>query len=163
MSEFIDALATEGAKELVQVLAAGFLGMFKKIPALWRHAGNGTDERMAAELERTAAELSAASGGNTGKFIARAEIIWETRLRDLLIAYPEARQELQDVLAEIRREKLPAVVTVQNVTALGQSSVAQGVIGGSLNNYGATGLPQATDPSRADDHTGGGAAEGECQ
>src|SRR4051794_204485 len=100
MSDVIETLASEGGKELVKALAAGLVGLVKKVPALWRRSGRDAEERMATELERSAAELAAA--GEAGLVVAqvRAEAVWETRLRDLLATDPEAQPELERILNE---------------------------------------------------------------
>lgn len=82
-------------------------------------------------------------------------ITWKTRLRDLLAEHAEARQELAEIVAEIRRERPPVAVTVQNVTASGQESTAQGVIGGDINNYQIAGRQVPTAPVQAGDLEGG--------
>ncbi|WP_043842657.1 hypothetical protein [Amycolatopsis taiwanensis] len=138
MSDLIETLASEGGKELVKALAAGFGGLVKKaIPALWRRSGSETEKRMAAELDRSAAELAAASERGDDRALLRVEAMWETRLRDLLAASPAARRELEAILDDLRRQAPPEPKIVQHVVADGSHSTAQGVIGGAINNYAA--------------------------
>jgi hypothetical protein len=156
-------LANEGGKVLVGALATGLVGMAKKVPTLWRRAGKGAEELMVAEMERSAAELADPSE-DTHAAQSRVATAWEDRLSLLLAEYPDAKEELEDILAEIRRESTPMATTTQHVTASGQNSMAQGVIVGSINNYGVASAP-LTHESGAEvrwaRNAGGDAAVGE--
>ncbi|MFJ2706432.1 hypothetical protein ACIO3R_24960 [Streptomyces sp. NPDC087428] len=140
MSDLIGNLAGEGGRVLVGALAAGLVDAVKKIPTLWRREGTAAEERMEVELHRSAGELAASQEGDSGEVRARTAIVWETRLRDLLATYPEAGAELTEILAEMQREHSIRPSAVQHVTASGRQSQAQGVIGGSIYNYGSTRL-----------------------
>ncbi|MGW7098854.1 hypothetical protein [Streptomyces sp. NPDC054838] len=133
MSEVIESLAHEGGTVLVTALATGLVGAARRLPQLWRR--EGAEERMAAELERSARELADPEGENPDVG-ARVAVVWETRLRDLLLTDPAARGELEQLLAEMRREH-PQVTTTttQHITASAPNSTAQGVIGGSIHNH----------------------------
>lgn len=133
--DMIETLATEGGKELVKALANGLVELVKKIPALWRRSGTELEQRMATELRRSADELAEAGRDGAAAALLRAEIIWETRLRDLLAAHPEARYELEALLREIRRQPAGETTIEQHITASGQNSTAQGVIGGTITNH----------------------------
>ncbi|WP_329201295.1 MULTISPECIES: hypothetical protein [unclassified Streptomyces] len=133
MSEVIESLAHEGGTVLVTALATGLVGAARRLPQLWRR--EGAEERMAAELERSAREL-ADSPPETPDAGARVAVVWETRLRDLLLTDPAARGELEQLLADMRREHPQATTTTtQHITASAPNSTAQGVIGGSIHNH----------------------------
>ncbi|MYT22907.1 hypothetical protein GTW69_21920 [Streptomyces sp. SID7760] len=133
MSEVIESLAHEGGTVLVTALATGLVGAARGLPRLWRR--EGTEERMAAELERSARELADAQPESHDAG-ARVAVVWETRLRDLLLSDPAARDELEQLLTEIRREHpRVATTTTQHITASAPNSTAQGVIGGSIHNH----------------------------
>ncbi|KOV67517.1 hypothetical protein [Streptomyces sp. MMG1121] len=158
MSDVVENLANEGGRVLVTALATGLVGAVRRIPQLWR--GVSAEERMTAELERSAGELASAGPEDT---IARSRvaIAWETRLRDLLLAVPEARPELEALLAELRQEHaLVRQTTTQHITASGSNSLAQGVIGGNIYHTGASAAgPGAAPHDRgAQDGPGAGAA-----
>ncbi|MEV6329854.1 hypothetical protein [Streptomyces sp. NPDC051909] len=134
MSEVMENLAYEGGTVLVTALATGLVGAARRIPQLWRRSGG--EERMTAELERSARELAEAETEDSAAE-ARVAIVWETRLRDLLLTDPEARRELEQLLAEMRRENPRVATTTQHITASAPNSTAQGVIGGNIHNHGA--------------------------
>lgn len=145
MADLVETLATEGGKDLVQALVAGLVHAAGKIPALWRHAGRDTEERMAKELERTVATLSA-PGANREQAVYVAQIEWKTWLRGLLADYPEVRPELEDLLSELRRETPTIVGQTQNI--IGINAPAFGVMEGNIINHfhdGGRRLPEAPD------------------
>lgn len=132
MDPVLVALATEGGKELVKALAAGLIGGLKKLPNLWRHGGN--EQRMADELERSAAELTAAEHDEAAGL--RVQVTWETRLRDLLADHPELAPELAEIIGQLRAENTRAAQHFeQHITAEGQGSTAQGAMFGDIINH----------------------------
>ncbi|QKW07968.1 hypothetical protein HUT18_17810 [Streptomyces sp. NA04227] len=143
----IETLAVDGGREFVRALAAGFADLLVRAPALWRRSGPEAEGRMAAELERYAGEL--ADADEDGAAVTRAELVWETRLRDLLAAHPEAQTELAEIIEAIRQERPPVQSVRQNITASGQNSTAQGVIGGNIVNHGPYGPPSLGEPAHA--------------
>ncbi|MFI8458084.1 hypothetical protein [Kitasatospora sp. NPDC085464] len=142
MTDVFEALAIEGGQQLVRALATGVVDLVRRAPALWRRSGRDAEQRIGAELERSSAEIAAefAAEGEDGpgRVRARAEVVWETRLRDLLAAHPEALQDVEQFLAELRSQEQfqPQSQTIQNITASGQNAQAQGVIGGNIVNLG---------------------------
>jgi hypothetical protein len=136
MTDLEATLAVEAAKELVRALVAGLVELAGKIPALWRHAGPGEDDRQAAELARSAAELASADRAELEAARTRAEITWETHLRSLLASHPETRVELEGIVSEIRQHIPAAPHVVQNITSAGHKSTAQGAMFGNVINYG---------------------------
>lgn len=132
MDPVLVALATEGGKELVKALAGGLIGGLKKLPNLWRHGDD--EQRMAAELERSAAELTAAGHDETAGL--RVQVTWETRLRDLLAGHPELAPELREIVGQLREENARVTQHVeQRITAEGQGSTAQGAMFGNIINH----------------------------
>lgn len=131
----IETLAFEGARELVKALAAGLVASLRKIPSLWRRSRNGDEQRIETMLHRSAAELAASEDPGTRD---RLEDDWRGELRHLLARHPEAQTELEEILSQLHRTHTEPPVR-QNITATGQGAIAQGVIGGSINNYGMPG------------------------
>lgn len=130
----IETLAIEGGKELVKALAAGLVASLRKVPTLWRRKGSADEQRIHDELHRSAAEL-AAFGEDAGTR-ARVEDAWRTELHQLLKEHPEAQKELRQILSELRQSIQSDPPIRQSIISSGQGSVAQGVIGGSIHNYG---------------------------
>jgi hypothetical protein len=141
--DLIDTLAAEGGKDLVQALVTGLVHLAGKIPALWRHAGRGAEERMAKALESTSAELNAA-GPNRERAMRDAQIAWKTRLEELLVNHPEVRPELEDLLRQLRRETPTLVEQTQNI--IGNHAPAYGVMNGNIVNHYHDGGRRLPDP-----------------
>jgi adenosylhomocysteine nucleosidase len=131
----IETLAAEGSSELVKALAAGLVASLKKVPKLWHRSGKGSEARIDEKLHRSDAEL--AVGDETIR--DRVAEDWRTELRQLLEEYPEAQHELRKVLIELQKLTPSQPPIQQHNSANGQGTIAQGVIGGSIYNYGLPG------------------------
>ncbi|WP_081913629.1 5'-methylthioadenosine/S-adenosylhomocysteine nucleosidase [Glycomyces sp. NRRL B-16210] len=128
----IEALAVEGGNELVKALAAGLLASLKKIPKLWRRSGKGDEARISEKLHHSAAELAAGDEATRD----RVTEDWRTELRHLLEEHPEAQHELRKVLIALQQLTPSQPPIQQHNIANGQGTITQGVIGGSIYNYG---------------------------
>jgi hypothetical protein len=119
MVDFGDTLATEAAKQIVMVLAAGLIGAVKKISRLWERAGSRKQKLIEHELQRSALALRDA-GDDPPAARDRQEGAWEARLRDLLAEHPEVAADLRDTLEVLRHqaEQLPQATVQQNITAV---------------------------------------------
>lgn len=141
----IEVLAVEGSNALVKTLAAGLIASLKKLPSLWRRSGRSDEKRIGEKLRRSAAEL--AIDDETAR--TRIESDWRAELCMLLRDHPESAHDLRQLLGELQRA-LPTPLPVQQSNlASGRGAIAQGVIGGSIYNYGLPGRNDSDDGSRS--------------
>lgn len=103
MTDPLATLETEISKEIVKALVGGLVGLVKKVPALFRRSGKAKEELVAAEVERSEAQLAAAAAEGLERERIRQEATWEVLLRELLTEHPDAAAELRSLAAEIRR------------------------------------------------------------
>jgi hypothetical protein len=126
MTDPLVAVETEIAKEIVRALVDGLVGLVKKVPALFRRFGKAKEELVAAEVDRSEAQLADAGEGLERERI-RQEATWEVLLRELLTEYPDAAVELRAIAAEIRRSMSGSPeVTLYQQRVEGGSAGAQG-------------------------------------
>jgi hypothetical protein len=135
MTDLGDTLASDAAQEIVKALVAGLVEVVKKVPGLWRRRGEGKEELIRAEVERSSLALQEA-GDNLPAAQARQEGVWEGRLRDLLVEDPDAVTQVRALLEEIRHQVSHAPRAVQNITASAPDASAQGAMFGNVINYG---------------------------
>lgn len=109
MTDLGATLAADAAQELVKAIVAGLVEVTKKLPALWRHSGRDRQAMIGAELERSAAEVTAARKANREGVQAWHEGAWEGRFRDLLAEHPETADELREIVAQLRRSGLAEI------------------------------------------------------
>lgn len=145
MTDFADTLASDAAQEIVRVLVGGLVEAVKKVPSLWRRVGARKEELIAAEIQRSSLALQNA-GDDLPAALARQEGAWEGRLRDLLAEHPEAMEELQGMLQEIRRQASQLPQAVQNITASAPGATAQAAMFGNVINCGDALRPAAVRP-----------------
>lgn len=122
MSDPLTAIEVEVAKEIVKALMGGLVDLVRKVPALFRRSGKVKEELVAAELDRSAAQLAAAGGDGLVREQVRQEAAWEVLLRGLLAEHPDAAPELRAIAAEIQR----SAPTVYQQRVDGGSAGAQG-------------------------------------
>ena len=119
LPEALETLASTGGTALVMAMGSD---IWEGIRARATHLfGLGETEvtKVAAErLDRSRAGLAALSGTDLERMRAEQEIIWRTRLGDLLEYNPSAEQELRGLIAEVQAQTLGASgPVVQRVTA----------------------------------------------
>lgn len=130
--DLADTLAADAAQEIMRVLVAGVAEMVKKIPRLWHRAGEGEEDLVNAQIERSSLALQSA-GQNLPSAIARQEGVWEGLLSAMLTHDPDMAIEVSEFIAASRRRFSQMPAAVQNVTASG--GIAQGVMFGQIVNH----------------------------
>ncbi|MFJ7203691.1 hypothetical protein ACIQWR_09180 [Streptomyces sp. NPDC098789] len=111
MLDWVAALALVGGTTFTQAMAGQAWQSTRD--ALARILGRGDADRegrarerldgTAAEVVR-AAEAGASDGPDEAAVLARVAGQWETRLQDFLDEYPEARGEVEALIAQVRTE-----------------------------------------------------------
>ncbi|MFD0275181.1 hypothetical protein ACFVHB_14940 [Kitasatospora sp. NPDC127111] len=156
LSEALTALAMSGGTAVMTAAGTEAWQGFRDRVAAW--FGRGNARRESAELERldrTAAELAAAEGGQLERLRIRQEASWQARFEAFLEDLPEDERERA---GEALRELLAAGAAQAQVSAgdggmavggdvhisARKGSVAAGVIHGGVQ----IGHPQAPDPSK---------------
>jgi hypothetical protein len=157
LSEALTALATAGGTAVMTAAGTEAWGAFRGRVAAW--FGRGDERRASTELERldrTAAELVAAEGGQLERARIRQEASWQARFEAFLEDLSEdEREQAAEALRTLLREQAPAAGGVSagagglavggnlHITAEG-GSVAAGVIHGGVH----LGPPPGPDPSK---------------
>ena len=96
---------------------------------------DGLSGRLGAPQGRSGADLERAQ--------AEQEIVWRTRLADLLESHPEAEDELRVVVAEVQAQVIGSAVQVdQHVTGFDQAQQAVLGQGVQTNTFGGQGEPR---------------------
>jgi hypothetical protein len=148
MMDLGDTLASDAAQEIVKALVGGLVEVVRKIPSLWRRAGEHREDLIKAEVERSSLALQDA-GDDLPAVQARQEGVWEGRLRDLLAQDPDAAAEVRGLLEELERRSSRMPQAVQNITASASGATAQGAMFGQIINYSESTRPDAqTERSR---------------
>jgi len=129
LAEVLGALAATGSTALVTAMVTdGWEGLRARFAHLLGRGGAEESEIAAARLEQSRMALVASSGAELERVRADQEIVWRTRLVDLLEREPGAEEELRALVAEVRaRMTGPAGWVEQHAVASGQ---AQQVIQG---------------------------------
>jgi hypothetical protein len=126
MMDLPTTLEAEISKELVKATVAGLVSLVKKVPNVFRRSGTAKEERVAAEVDRFAANVAAASGPELTRELVRQEASWEVMLRDLVAEYPEAADELRAIAAEVRKATAAHPTALYQQRVDGSSAGAQG-------------------------------------
>lgn len=124
MSDPLTAIEVEVAKEVVKALMSNLIDLVRKVPSLFRRSGK--EELVAAEVERSAAQLAATTGAGLEREQIRQEATWEVLLRGLLTEHPDAAPELRAIAAEIQELTSTPEMTVYQQRVDGGSAGAQG-------------------------------------
>ncbi|MFD8299255.1 hypothetical protein ACWEG1_01355 [Streptomyces bauhiniae] len=95
------------------------------IASLWRRSQPERAEAIAAELDTTRVDLMAAQGGGDADTAAELGAEWQGRIRRLLVARPEAADDLRSLLAELTPAAAVTSSVTQHATASGQARVYQ--------------------------------------
>jgi hypothetical protein len=116
-------IATAGSALVTAMVTDGWEGVGAKV-ARWFGQGDKKEVGTALErLDQSRAVLLAASGSDSVR--TEQEVIWRTRIEDLLERYPDAEEGLHGLVAEITA---PAIVSAENIqqhaTASGQAQQA---------------------------------------
>ena len=105
LTEALTGLASTGGSALVTAMVTdsweGVRGRFARL------FGRGDAKQAGAaagRLEQSRAELTRLSGADLERARAEQEIMWRTRLADLLEQDPSAEQDLRTLVAEVRAQ-----------------------------------------------------------
>jgi hypothetical protein len=145
MLEALAALSAAGGNALVSAMVTdGWEGVRARFARLLGHGDKTKVAAAAAELDESRAVLAGLSGGDLQKAQAEQEVVWRTRLGELLKRHPDAEPEIRALVTEVRAQVVGAAGHVeQHVTGSGQAQ--QAVLGTGVQNvsFGGQG-----DPSR---------------
>ena len=133
-------LAVIAGTALVNALVTdGWEGVRAKV-AHWFGRGDKKEADAAlAQLDQSRAELAAA-GAELEQARARQEIIWQTRMSDLLGRYPEAEKELPALIGELKATTIGSAHSIQQTaTATGHAQQAVQGQGVQTNTFGGQG------------------------
>ncbi|WP_026248344.1 hypothetical protein [Streptomyces sp. LaPpAH-108] len=126
MDPELAALAATAGTTLVSSLTTeGWQRARDGIASWWRRSQPDRADAVTTELDVTRDDLIAArADGDAG---TRAELgtEWQGRIRRLLVAHPEAADELRTLLAELAPSAPAAPSVTQHVTASGHARVYQ--------------------------------------
>ena len=93
--EWIASLALSGGTVLVNAMAEdGWQAVRDKCANLFRHRGDERAAELLGQLDDDAAEVASAGAEDRPELRQDLADTWRVRLRDLLKAHPEAREEL---------------------------------------------------------------------
>jgi hypothetical protein len=125
LAEALVSLASMGGSALVSAMVTdGWEGVRARLARVLGRGDKGAEERAAAQLEQSRAAL-AASDAAVGQVRAEQEIVWRTRLADLLERDPGAEQELRAMVSDLHALVTTSAGPVkQHVVASGHAQVA---------------------------------------
>ncbi|MEU6386279.1 hypothetical protein ABZ847_22315 [Streptomyces bauhiniae] len=95
------------------------------VASLWRSSQPERADAITAELDTTRVDLMAAQGGGDAGTPAELGTEWQGRIRRLLVAHPEAADDLRSLLAELTPTAAVTPSVTQHATASGQGRVYQ--------------------------------------
>ena len=134
LTEALAALAATGGTALVTAMVTdGWEDMKGKFARLFGRGNAKGTEAAAALLEQSRAALAGLSGADLERTRAEQEVVWRTRLGDLLEQYPEAETELRRLVTAVQAQVAESAGPVQqHVTAYDQAQ--QAVLGQGVQN-----------------------------
>src|SRR5580693_2560045 len=105
LTEALTALASAGGTALVTAMVTdGWEGVRARFARLFGRGDARQAEAAAGRLEQSRAALAELSGPDLERARAEQEVIWRTRLGDLLEQDPTAEQELRALVAEVHAQ-----------------------------------------------------------
>ena len=118
LTEALTALASTGGSALVTAMVTdGWEGMKARFARLFGRADAKQAEAAAGRLEQSRAELAGLSGPALERGRAEQEIVWRTRLGDLLDQDPSAEPELRALVAEVQAQVVGSAGRVEQQAA----------------------------------------------
>jgi len=146
MLEALVVLASTGGTALVTAMVTdGWEGVRARFARLLGRGDQKQAEAAVAQLEQSRGALAGLSGPDLERARAEQEIVWRTRLGDLLERDPGAEKELRALVAEVGALAGGSAGTVvQHAAAFDQAQ--QAVLGHGVQNvtFGGQGGPGAT-------------------
>jgi hypothetical protein len=145
LTEALTALASAGGTALVTAMVTdGWEGARARFARLFGRGDAARAEAAAGRLEQSRAALAGLSGPDLERARIEQEIVWRTRLGDLLEHDPAAEQELRTVVAEVQVQAAGSAGPVeQHVAAFDHAQ--QAIQGHGVQNvtFGGQGGPGA--------------------
>jgi hypothetical protein len=146
LTDALTALASMGGSALVTAMVTdGWEGMKARFARMFGRGDAKRAEVAAGRLEQSQAVLAGLSGPDLERARTEQEIMWRTRLADLLEQDPSAEQELRTLVAEVQAQVAGSVGRVeQHAAAFDQAQ--QAVQGHGVQNvtFGGQGGPRAS-------------------
>jgi hypothetical protein len=146
LTEALTALASAGGTALVTAMVTdSWEGAKARFARLFGRGDGSRAEAAAGRLEQSRAALARLSGPDLERARTEQEIVWRTRLGDLLEHDPAAEEELRALVAEVQAQVAGSAGPVeQHVAAFGQAQ--QAVQGHGVQNvtFGGQGGPGAS-------------------
>jgi hypothetical protein len=126
LTEALAALASAGGTALVTAMVTdGWERVKARFARLLGRGDVKQAEVAAGQLEQSRAVLTGLSGPDLDRARAEQEIIWRTRLGDLLEQDPAAEQELRPLVAEVQAQVISSAGRVeQHAAAFDQAQQA---------------------------------------
>lgn len=129
LTEALTALASTGGTALVTAMVTdSWEGVKARFTRLFGRGDAKQAEAAAARLEHSRAALAGLSDADLERAVAEQEVVWRTRLGDLLEQDPSVEHELRALIVDVQARAIgSAGLVVQHATAFDQ---AQQVIQG---------------------------------
>ena len=126
LTEALTALASTGGTALVTAMVTdSWEGVKARFARLFGRGDARQAEAAAGRLEQSRAVLAGLSGPELDRARAEQEVIWRTRLGDLLEQEPAAEQELRALVAEVQAQVVGSAGRVeQHAAAFDQAQQA---------------------------------------
>jgi hypothetical protein len=126
LAEALVSLASVGGSALVSAMVTdGWEGVRGRVASLLGRGDASGEQRAATQLDQSRAALAGSDGATAERTRAEQEIIWRTRLTDLLERDPGAEQDLRTMLAEVQTLVTTSAGRVdQHAVAFGQAQQA---------------------------------------
>lgn len=146
LTETLTALASTGSTALVTAMVTdGWEGMKTRFARLFGRRDAKEAEVAADRLEQSRAALAMVSGPDLERVRSEHEIIWRTRIADLLEQDPAAEHELRALVAEVQAKTVGSVGRVeQHTVAFGQAQQAVQGFGVQNVTFGGQGGPTSS-------------------
>jgi hypothetical protein len=134
LTEALAALASTGGTALVTAMVTdGWEDVKGKFARLFGRGKVKEAEAAAARLEQSQAALAGLSGADLERSRAEQEVVWRTRLGDLLEQDPAAEKELRRLVSEVQTQVAGSAGPVQQ-RAVAYDRAQQAVLGHGVQN-----------------------------
>lgn len=145
LTEALTALASAGGTALVTAMVTdGWEGIRTRFARLLGYGDVKQTEAAAGRLEQSRVALTELSGPELEHARAEQQVIWRTRLGDLLELDPAAEQELRALVAEVQAQVTSTAGTVtQHAAAFDHAQQAIQGYGVQNVTFGGQGEPGA--------------------
>ena len=146
LTEALTALASTGGTALVTAMVTdGWEGVRARFARLFGRGDAERAEAAAGQLDQSRAALAGLPGPDLERALAEQQVIWRTRLCELLEQDPAAEQEVRSVISEAQAQFTGSAGSVQQ-HAVAFDQAQQAVQGHGVQNvtFGGQGGPGAS-------------------